>query len=58
MKAGVLRAWVIDPETFSITVFSPDGVSKQLFGDTKIVDTLLPGLELTPKVIFEEVELL
>ncbi len=58
IKAGVLRVWVIDPETFSITVFSPDGVSKQLSGDTKIVDTLLPGLELTPKVIFEEAELL
>lgn len=58
IKAGVLRVWVIDPETFSITVFSPDGVSNQLSGDTKIVDALLPGLELTQKVIFEEAELL
>ena len=58
IKAGVLRVWVIDPETFSITVFSPDGVRSSFSEDTKIVDTLLPGLELTPKVIFEEAELL
>ena len=58
IKAGVLRVWVIDPETFNITVFFPDGVRSSFSEDTKIVDTLMPGLELTPKVIFEEAELL
>lgn len=58
IKAGVLRVWIIDPETFTITVFFPDGSRSSFSGDTKIVDTLLPGLELTPKVIFEEAELL
>lgn len=58
IKAGVLRVWVIDPETFTITVFFPDGSRSSFSGDAKIVDTLFPGLELTPKVIFEEAELL
>lgn len=58
LNAGVLRVWVVDPEVFDITVFSCDG-NRQLYSDdTKIVDALLPGLELSPKQIFEEAELL
>jgi Uma2 family endonuclease len=58
LKAGVLRVWVIDPETVDITVFFPDGTRALYTGDTKIIDTLLPGLELSPQLIFEEAELL
>lgn len=58
LNAGVLRVWVVDPEVMDIAVFFPDG-SRQLYrGDTKIVDALLPGLELTPHLVFEEAELL
>ena len=57
-NAGVTRVWVIDPEAISITVFSPDGNQLQYQGDTKIVDALLPGLELSPQLVFEEAELL
>ena len=56
--AGVLRVWVVDPEAISITVFFPDGTRSLYRGDTKIIDTLLPGLELSPQLIFEEAELL
>ena len=56
--AGVLRVWVIDPEAISITVFFPDGVRTLYTGNTKIVDTLLPELELSPQLIFEEAELI
>jgi Uma2 family endonuclease len=58
LNAGVLRVWVVDPEVFDITVFFPDGTNRLYAGDSKIVDTLLPGLELTPQLVFEEAELL
>ena len=44
------------PLLFSITALSPDG-NRQLYANTMpIVDTLLPGLELTRQLVFEEVE--
>ena len=58
LKAGVLRVWVIDPEIVDITVFFPDGTRSLYTSDTKIIDMLLPGLELSPQLIFEEAELL
>ena len=57
-NAGVLRVWVVDPEAISIEVFFPDGTRSLYTGNTKIIDTLLPGLELMPQLIFEEAELL
>jgi Uma2 family endonuclease len=57
LVAGVSRVWVIDPEVMSIRVFLPDGSSQIYTDNTPIVDTLLPGLELTTKQIFEEAEL-
>lgn len=55
---GVSRVWVVDPEAISIRVFLPDG-SSQIYTDTRpIVDTLLPGLELTTIQVFEEAELI
>ena len=56
--AGVSRVWVIDPEAMSIRAFSPDGKVTLYTDDMPIVDTLLPGLELTPLLVFEEAELL
>lgn len=57
-EAGVSRVWVVDPEGTSIRVFFPDD-SSQVYTDTKpIVDTLLPGLELTTRQVFEEAELI
>jgi Uma2 family endonuclease len=57
LVAGVSRVWVIDPEVMSIRVFLPDGSSQIYTDNTPIIDTLLPGLELTTKQIFEEAEL-
>lgn len=57
-KAGISRVWIIDPEATSIEVFSVDG-STQVYTDTMlIIDSLLPGLELTVKGIFEEAGLM
>jgi len=56
--AGILRVWVVDPEAMSIRVFLPDGSSQVYTDTTPIVDTLLPGLELTTRQIFAEAELI
>lgn len=57
-NAGVLRVWVVDSEAISIEVFFPDG-SSQLYTDTMpIVDVLFSCLELTPRQVFEEADLL
>lgn len=57
-NAGVSRVWVVDPEAISITAFFPDSTRHFYTGDTRIVDNLLPGLEITPQMVFEEAELL
>lgn len=56
--SGVSRVWVVDPEAMSIRAFFPDG-KVTLYTDTMpIIDTLLPGLELTTRQVFESAELL
>ena len=57
--SGVLRVWVVEEaESISIRAFFPSG-KVILYTDTMlIVDTLLPGLELTTRQIFESAELL
>ncbi len=57
-NAGVTRVWVVDPEALSIIAFFPDGTKQTYTGNTKIIDPLLPGLELSPQLIFEEAELI
>lgn len=56
--AGVSRVWVVDPEAISIRVFFSDALSQTYTDTTPIVDSLLPGLELTTIQIFEEAELI
>ena len=56
--AGVSRVWVVDPESISIRVFLPDGSSKVYTKNMQIVDSLLPGLEVTTRQVFEESELI
>ena len=58
LKAGVLRVWVVDPEVISITAFSSDRTPQLYTGNTKIIDSLLPRLNLSTQLIFEEAELL
>lgn len=58
LAAGVPRVWVVNPEVINIKVFLPDGSSQVYTDDTPIVDTLLPGLQLTTKQVFEEAELI
>ncbi len=58
LAVGVSRVWVVDPEAMSIRVFFPDGNVIFYHQDMPIVDTLLPGLELTTRQIFEEAELI
>lgn len=58
LAAGVSRVWVVDPEVINIRVFLPDGTSQVYTDNIPIVDTLLPGLQLTTKQVFEEAELI
>ncbi|MEG4029538.1 MULTISPECIES: Uma2 family endonuclease [unclassified Microcoleus] len=58
LAAGVPRVWVIDPEAILIRSFLTDGSSQVYTDNTLIVDELLPGLELTTRLIFEEAELI
>ncbi len=56
LDAGVSRVWVVDPEKIVIWVFQKHGLSQ--YTDTMpIVDTLLPGLVLTTRQVFEEADL-
>jgi Uma2 family endonuclease len=58
LNARVSRVWIVDSEAQSIKVFYSGGAS-QLYTDTMpIVDPLLPGLELTPRQVFAEAELI
>lgn len=58
LNAGVSRVWVVYPDTQSIRVFS-SGQPSQIYTDsTPILDPLLPGLELTPRQVFAEAELI
>ena len=58
LRSGVLRVWVIDPNVVSITAFFSDGTRTLYTGNTKIIDTLLPGLELSTQLIIDEADLL
>ena len=57
LNAGVSRVWVIDPEDQSIKVFD-SGKESQYTDTTPIADPLLPGLELSPRQVFAEAELI
>lgn len=57
-EAGVSRVWVVDTEAISIRIFFPDGSSQVYTDTTPIIYTLLPGLELTTRQVFEEAELI
>ncbi|MEA5514466.1 Uma2 family endonuclease [Nodularia sp. UHCC 0506] len=58
LAAGVSIVWVVDPEAISIRVFLPDGSSQVYTDNMLIVNTLLPGLKLTTKQVFEEADLI
>ena len=58
LDTGVSRVWIVNPQATSIKVIFSDGAS-QIYTDTMpIVDALLPGLELTTRMVFEEAELI
>jgi Uma2 family endonuclease len=43
LNAGVAKVWIVEPETQSITVISPDDATQKYIGDNPIVDSTLPG---------------
>jgi Uma2 family endonuclease len=53
LGVGVPRVWVRVPEVILIRSFLSDGSSQIYTDNMLIVDELLPGLELTTRLIFE-----
>ena len=47
LSAGVLRVWVIDPLSRTLTVFYPDRAPETYRGDRILTDELLPDLAVT-----------
>ncbi|MEA5594162.1 Uma2 family endonuclease [Rivularia sp. UHCC 0363] len=53
IKAGVSRVWVVDTKAKTITIFAPGCVPNTYRDNLIISDELLPGLEITPKEVFQ-----
>jgi Uma2 family endonuclease len=58
IKAGVARVWVVDTKARTITIFVPASVPITYRDDQLISDDLLPGLEITPKEVFQSAGLI
>ncbi len=54
LDAGILRVWIVDPLAKSITVFYPDAPPRTFTDSNILMDPLFPGLEITPKIVFEQ----
>lgn len=54
LDAGVLRVWVVDDQSRSITVFYADAPHQSYKGATILSDRLFPGLEITAEQVFEK----
>ncbi|OKH28533.1 Uma2 family endonuclease [Chroogloeocystis siderophila] len=57
INAGVAQVWIVEPETQSITVYSPNDSQQKYTHDDLIITSLLPDLLLTPQQIFTEADL-
>ncbi len=51
LNAGILRVWVIDPLSRTLTIFYPDRAPETFRGDRQITDELFPDLALTVEQI-------
>ena len=56
--ADVRRVWIIDPGEKSVSVMFSSNYTPKFIDERAIVDILLPGLELTPRLIFKEARLI
>ncbi len=54
LAAGVLRAWIVDTQARSITVFYPDAPPKTCTGEMSLADPIFPELQLTPERVFQK----
>lgn len=54
LAARVLRVWIVDPKSKSITVFRPEAIPQIFRGDTQLTDSLFPDLNLTAQDLFRQ----
>ncbi len=52
LKAGILRVWVIDPMSRTLTLFYPDRPPETYQGDRLLIDELFPHLAVTAEQFF------
>lgn len=52
LNAGILRVWVIDPLSRTLTVFYPDRAPETYRGDRLLTDELFPELAVTVEQFF------
>ena len=52
LSAGVLRVWVIDPLSRTLTIFYPDRAPETFRGDRILTDELFPDLAVTVEQFF------
>ncbi|MBW4613711.1 MAG: Uma2 family endonuclease [Desmonostoc vinosum HA7617-LM4] len=54
LNAGVMRVWVVDPKSKTVTIFYPDAPPQTKSDVDSLEDSLLEGLQITPQQIFQQ----
>jgi Uma2 family endonuclease len=54
LDAGVMRVWVIDPKSKTVTIFYPDVRPQTKRGTDSLEDALFPGLVISAEQIFNQ----
>jgi Uma2 family endonuclease len=54
LDAGVMRVWVVDAKSKTVTIFYPDARPQTKNGTDSLEDSLLEGLQITPQQIFQQ----
>ncbi len=54
LDAGVMRVWVVDARSKTVTIFYPDTRPQTKSGADSLEDSLLEGLQITPQQIFQQ----
>ena len=58
LKAGILRVWLVDSSSKSITIFYPDQPPQTKRGNVSLNDEVLPELNITVEQVFKQAKLI
>ncbi|HLO84004.1 MAG TPA: Uma2 family endonuclease [Nostocaceae cyanobacterium] len=54
LEAGVMRVWVVDAKSKTVTIFYPDARPQTKRNTDSLADSLLLGIEFTPEDVFQQ----